>query len=401
MSSSPAAAYSVLSHQAIIDSAWERSIVPVLERKYPGATAQELRKARAHAYGGAIIQDLGYYPFGNRQFSDLVHYFRSGDFVRNLILEARDRDEYAFALGALAHYAADNIGHSLAVNPAVAMLYPKLRSEFGDKVAFGDSPSSHVKTEFAFDVVQVARGRYAPDAWHDFIGFEVAKDVLDRGFERTYAVRLKDIFVSVDLALGTYRHTVSGLIPEMTKVAWSQKREQILKHSPGMVRDRFVYRMTRRAYEQEWGREYERPGFFSRLLGWILRVVPKVGPFKALGFRTPTPEAERLFLQSFDATVARYGRLLLDAGAGGLPALVDTNLDTGEPSRAGRYRIADEAVAELLGKLAGRDLQSMDATLRNELITWWGSTVPDDSEVAAALSRMRGAKVPGATAAAN
>jgi hypothetical protein len=166
------------------------------------------------------MQDMGYYPFGSHFFTDLAHYVRSGDFVQALLRDSRDLNEYAFALGALAHYAADTNGHRLGINPVVPMLYPKLKRKYGDEVTYADAPAAHLKTEFGFDVLQIAKGRYASDAFHDFIGFEVSKPLLERVFPRIYSLELPDVFGALDLSLGTYRRTVSGLLPKMTKVAW-------------------------------------------------------------------------------------------------------------------------------------------------------------------------------------
>lgn len=186
------AGYSVLTHEAIIDQAWKDSIQPILLKRFPQATPEQLRVAHAHAYGGAIILDLGYYPFGNRFFTDAVHYVRSGDFIEALLLEAQDLNEYAFALGSVAHYVADNLGHSIGVNRAVPIMYPKLRARHGDTVTYVEDPTAHLKTEFGFDVLQLARGRYAPESHRDFIGFKVSKPVLARAFKRTYGLELKD-----------------------------------------------------------------------------------------------------------------------------------------------------------------------------------------------------------------
>src|SRR5690349_4436184 len=175
-------AYSVLTHEAIIDSLWDTTIKGLLFKRFPDSTPEQLVEAHAYAYGGSIIQDMGYYPFGSKLFTDLLHYVRSGDFVINLIHESQDLNEYAFSLGALAHYAADNTGHPLATNPGVSLLYPKLRAEFGNKVTYADDPLSHIKTEFAFDVLQVAKGHYASNSYHEFIGFKVAKPALQRAF---------------------------------------------------------------------------------------------------------------------------------------------------------------------------------------------------------------------------
>src|SRR5947207_8606462 len=218
-------AYSALAHEAIIDAAWDGSIVPALRARFH-PTGDELKRARAFAYGGSLIQDIGYYPFSSRFFGNLTHYVRSGDFVEALIGEAGDVTEYAFALGALAHYAADNTGHPLAVNRAVPVLYPKLRAQFGDEVEYADNPAAHLKTEFGFDVVQVARGKYASDAYHEFIGFEVSKPLLARAFRSVYGLELTDVFAALDTAIGTFRWTVSTTIPEMTKVAWQLKEQE-------------------------------------------------------------------------------------------------------------------------------------------------------------------------------
>ena len=96
---------------------WTDEIRPLLLKRYPGLSEEQITEAHAYTYGGAVIQDLGYYPFGSREFSDLVHYVRSGDFVLELLLESQDVDEYAFALGALSHYAPDIAGHPAVNQP--------------------------------------------------------------------------------------------------------------------------------------------------------------------------------------------------------------------------------------------------------------------------------------------
>jgi hypothetical protein len=346
--------YSVLTHEAIIDSAWDEGIKPLLMRRFPAATPDDLLHAHAFAYGGCIIQDMGYYPFGSKFFSDLTHYVRSGDFVGNLLKESQDLEEYAFALGALAHYAADNEGHPGAVNPAVPMEYPKLMRRFGKEVTYEDDPTAHIRVEFGFDVLQVARGQYAPQSYHDFIGFEVSKPVLERAFRDTYSLELTDVFKSVDLALGTYRRSVSAVIPEMTKTAWSMKKDDLVKARPGLTRRRFVYNLSKASYHKEWDREYERPGIGARILGFFLRIVPKVGPFKALAFKPPIPQTAAYFEASFNKTLNLYRSLLAEVRAGSL-RLANRNFDTGEPTEPARYDMADDAFAKLTVKLAGRD----------------------------------------------
>src|SRR6266581_2886500 len=88
-------AYSVLTHEEVVDLLWKDAIRPLLAQRFPDATPDDLKKAHAFAYGGSLIQDMGYYPFGNKYFSDLLHYVRSGDFVVNLIEESSSLNEFA------------------------------------------------------------------------------------------------------------------------------------------------------------------------------------------------------------------------------------------------------------------------------------------------------------------
>jgi hypothetical protein len=350
----PAHAYSVLSHEANIDAVWDDAIVPVLKQRFPRATADELVMSRAYAYGGCVIQDLGYYPFGSRFFSDLLHYVRSGDFVVRLIDDAKDVNELAFGLGALAHYAADANGHPLATNRAVPMVYPQLREKFGDRVTYAQSPKRHVLVEFSFDVVQVASGAFASDAYHKFIGFQVPMPALERAFRETYGLEMKDLFVDLDLAIGTYRHAVSEIIPEMTKVAWRDKRKEILKVAPQMQEAKFVFRLTRAEYEREYGVDYAKPKWYARVIGVMFKLLPKIGPFRPLSFKVPTPEAEQLFLESFTATQERYRGFLADARRGQLK-LQNLDLDTGYPAAPGEYVLADKTVAKLAKQLGKKE----------------------------------------------
>ncbi len=346
--------YSVLSHEAIIDSAYDKQIIPMLRKRFPNADSETLKNARAYAYGGCIIQDMGYYPFGSKWFSDLVHYVKTGEFVDNLIAEAQDPNEYAFALGALAHYVADTDGHPLATNRAVPLLYPKQARKVGRNVmTYEDFPVGHLQTEFAFDVLQVANGLYASDQYHAFIGFEVAKPLLERAFQKTYGLPLKDAFTgfkSLDLALGTYRRTVSKIIPEMTKVALATREKQLKQINPKFDRKTFRYLYTQRQYDKEYGSNYYRPGVRARLIAWFLLVVPKVGPFRALAFRQPTPEVDKLFLESLKVTIQQYQERLSQVAAGKLH-LANLNLDTGLPAKPGAYRMADETIRKLDEKL--------------------------------------------------
>jgi hypothetical protein len=362
--------YSVLTHEAIVDSVWNDSIEPLLKQRFPRATADDLRSAHAYAYGGCIIQDMGYYPLGSRFYTDLTHYVRSGDFVGAMLRDSLTLYEYAFALGALAHYASDTSGHPLGTNRAVPLLYPKLGRRYGKEVTYEDDPGAHLKTEFGFDVLEVAKGRYAPDTYHDFIGFQVAKPLLMRSFQQTYGLDLDDVFSTLDLAIGTYRKTVSVLIPKMTKVAWELKKDEIQKSQPGMTRQKFLYNLRRSEYEKAWGTQYQKPGVGSRMLALVIVVIPKVGPFSVLSFRTPTPEAEKFFMDSFNATLDRYRPLLASERAGRTQPS-DLNLDVGQPTVAGKYKLADDTYAKLVDQFAKKSFAGMPPDLRANVLAFY------------------------------
>jgi hypothetical protein len=363
-------AYAVLSHQAIIDAAWDEHIKPLLLKRKPGATQDELSEAQAYAYGGAIIQDMGYYPHGSHFFSDLTHYVRSGDFVEALLRDAGDLDEYAFALGALAHYAADNDGHRIGTNRAVPILYPKLQKKFGDSVPYEKDPLAHVKTEFGFDVLEVARERYAPEGYHDFIGFEVSEELLDQAFKETYGLELKDVLLDENKALNSYRHDVSKLIPKATRIAWALKQKEIKADIPDMTKKRFLYNLSRSNYEREWGKNYRKPNLGERFLAFIYLLLPKIGPLQVLQFRTPTPQTEQMFEASFNATLSRYRKLLGEVGDSHID-LPNDNFDVGENTGPGKYGLNDDAHAKLLGKLAERKFAGVPPELCQELLHFY------------------------------
>jgi hypothetical protein len=298
-------AYSVLTHEEIVDLMWADELRPLLLQRFPGLTDDQIREAHSYAYGGSVIQDLGYYPFGNKEFSNLTHYVRSGDFVSELIAESQDADEYAFALGALSHYIADIDGHP-AVNEAVALRYPKLRAKYGASVRYAQDTSAHLKTEFGFDTLQVAKNRYAPEQYHDFIGFQVSKPLLERVFPVVYGLQLTDVLKNEDLAVGSYRFFISTLIPKMTQVALETHKKDLMRETPDFDKQKFLYRLSRVDYERAWGNTYTRPGLGTRILATLLRLVPKIGPFKGLGFNNPTPKTEDLYIKSINTAAAIY-----------------------------------------------------------------------------------------------
>ena len=371
----PAAGYAVLTHQANIDSTWERCLMPAILKRYPGSTPEQLVDAKAYAYGGAIIQDMGYYPFGSVLFTNLTHYVRSGDFIRNLILEARDLNDYAFALGALAHYSADLDGHAEGTNRAVPLVYPELKAEYGDVVTYEQAPKQHGQLEFSFDVVQLASGKYHTQDYHQKIGFKVSKSPLERAFLKTYSLELGQVIVNVDLSIASYRFAVSQLIPMAARAVWHYKRKDIMQLSPGARRRDYMARNHPKAFRKEFGKEYQKPGFGARITSYFIRVLPKLGPLKPFAFKLPTPEAGKVFRASFRKVMASYcanvGRQPADTAAAPL-TLSNADFDTGHPTRAGEYGLADETYGEWLRKLAGKEFENLNPVARQNILTFYG-----------------------------
>lgn len=364
-----ASAYSVLTHEEIVDLLWTERLRPLLLSRYPGLSDDQIKEAHAYAYGGAVIQDLGYYPFGAVEFSNLVHYVRSGDFVRELILESQTADEFAFALGALAHYTSDITGHP-AVNHAVAIQYPKLRAKYGDSVTFANDRTAHLKTEFGFDMVQVARNRYASQQYHDFIGFQVSKPLLERVFPVVYGVELKDVLTHEDLAIGSYRFAISRTIPEMTKVALRTHKKDLMRETPNFAKQKFLYRLSRSGYEKEWGKDYTKAGFSTRILAILLRYMPKIGPLKALAFNNPTPRTEDLYFKSINTTVDQY-RVFLEEVRSNSLQLANCDFDSGKATKAAEYSLTDETYAKLLARLASRKFDQTTPGLRDDILHFY------------------------------
>jgi hypothetical protein len=364
-----APAYSVLTHEEIVDLLWTSEIRPLLLERYPGLSEDQIREAHAYAYGGAVIQDLGYYPFGSKEFSNLVHYVRSGDFVREMLLESQDADEYAFALGALSHYASDIAGHP-SVNEAVAIGYPKLRAKYGKSVRYAQDRNAHLRTEFGFDTVQVAKNRYASQQYHAFIGFKVSKPLLERVFPVVYGLELKDVLAHEDLAVGSYRFAISRLIPEMTQVALQTHKKDLMREKPNFAKKEFLYRLSRTGYEKEWGKDYKKPGVGTRILSTLLRYMPKVGPFKALAFKSPTPQTEDLYIKSINTTVDQYRAFLEEVRSGSL-VLANDDLDSGDETKAAEYSLADDSYAQLLTRLSDRQFAQTSPALRANILDFY------------------------------
>lgn len=367
--------YSVLTHEALIDVNWEKVLLPLLKQKYPHSTEAEFKEAHAYAYGGAVAPDMGYFPRGSRLFTDLIHYVRSGDFVRALLDDAQDLNEYAFALGVLCHYSADKYGHSIGINPAVPITYPKVENKFGSVVTYEDDPVSHVRMEFSFDVLQTARGNYATSTYHDFIGFKISRTALERSFFKTYGLKLNDLFHNTGRTIGTFRWIVKDLFPHITRAAWASKKNEISKANPGVNSRKFIYTVNRKDYYHNFSSKDEKPPVFGNVLSLFIRIAPKIGPLRVLKFRAPGAEAEKLFIQSFDTTDIFY-TLNISVLYSGNIILKNINFDTGVPTAPGEYKLTDKTYAELLRKLRSHQFDSVTVSLQQNILSFYKGYKP-------------------------
>jgi hypothetical protein len=296
----------------------------------------------------------------------LVHYVRTGDFVNALIDESENLNEYAFAIGLMSHYFADNYGHSMGTNRVVPLMFPHAREEYGDVVSYEEGKTKHIRVEFGFDVLQTAKGKYEPQAYHDFIGFKVSEPVLERALKKTYGLEVKDVFSNLSAAVSTFRFAVRNLIPEMTKDAWKVRRSFIYQLNPLVTKETFHYRMKRPSYRSEFGKFNLKSTFISI----ILSVLPKVGPLSALKFKEPTPEGEKIFEKSFNEIISHYGTELKKIETE-KPRLKNHDYDTGKKTEVGEYKLANETYDKLLFKLQKKNFLNVNSSLKKNLLDFY------------------------------
>jgi hypothetical protein len=366
-------AYSVLSHEAVVDASWKKSILPLLKERYPMATDSELRVAHSYAYGGCMMPDMGYFPFGAEYFTNLAHYVRTGDFVSALLSESQNLNEFAFSLGALCHYVADKYGHSLGTNHVVPLVYPKLKAQYGDIVTYEENPMAHSRVEISFDVLQVARGNYASPEYHDFIGFNVDTAVLERAFVKTYGEDINTVFGDFPLAVGTFRWSVRSLLPTLTRAAWVLRKSDIKKTNPSANSRSFHYKMRRRDYYAEFGKKYQRPGFKAQLIAFLIRILPKVGPLRAFKFKDPGPQGEKLFIASFDSVLVHYSDALAELRHKRVLTLPNIDYDTGKPTTMGEYGLADKTYGQLVQKLQDNKFFDLSRPLKQNILSFYNT----------------------------
>lgn len=396
--SRPGAAYSLLTHEQLIDLTWQDSIVPLLKSRYPNLTLSDLDMARSYAYGGCVIQDIGYYPFGDRSFSDLTHYVRSGDFVVNLFRNAQNANEMAFAIGALSHYIGDSIGHSEATNLAVPIEFPKLRARYGDSVSYAEGKHAHVQTEFAFDINEIAHHRVAPLRYLRHIGFRVSMRQLAQAFYQTYGLT-ENFKGRRRINVRDYRFAARTFIPRIAYAVTLLHRS----HEPPDPTTPEVIELGKESAEvarkNNWDFYRRKPGIETHLLAALLFILPKVGPLALVNVKGPTIRTEadyahsvavsitslRSILTHFTPEAARYkGPIpplasLTRPYSRGLRSrdpnhpLPNRDLDTGKVVEPGGYPLTDSTYADLLHKLVQDPKQAIPPGIKDDVQQYYSN----------------------------
>jgi hypothetical protein len=370
LASTPAIPYSVQTHQELIDLAWKHSIRPILLKQYPTLTEAQLQEAHAFAYGGSAIQDFGYYPFGNAFFSDLTHYVRSGDFVISLLRNAHTADELAFAIGSLSHYIGDTVGHSAAVNLSVPVEFPRLEKKYGANVNYAQDPHAHVQTEFAFDINQLSKRRFAPSEYTKFVGLEVPRDLLRKAFFETYGLNLPDIIGTKETSIRIYRYAVRRFLPNIARAETLLHKKSFPEDIPSPDLDDLRNDLVQASTDNNWEAYRKKPGVTSHLYaGWIY-ILPKVGTLKMLAIKGPTQQTEALYIKSVNRSIKalRFVLTNFDHIERYIP---NRDLDTGLVVKPGGYPLADKTYAILLERITQHPEKVVPLQLKHDLTAYY------------------------------
>jgi Zinc dependent phospholipase C len=405
-------AYSLLTHEQLIDLTWQDSIVPLLLSRYPDLTPAQLEEARAYAYGGCVIQDIGYYPYGDMMYSNLTHYVRSGDFVVSLFRNAESADELAFAIGALSHYIGDTIGHATATNLAVSVEFPKLRAKYGRSVNYAQGRHQHVQAEFAFDIDEIAHHRVAPVHYLRHIGLQVSVRQLAVAYYQTYGIT--EDFTGTHkhrFNVSGYRFAVRLFIPRIAYAVTLLHRNHEPAEANSPERIEMDKEVAAVATENNWQTYRRKSGIGTYALAGIIFITPKIGPLKMVAIKGPTETTEADYLHSVVLSVAALRRRLASftppaslrshtanaiskatqaplPPAQPLPAnspvgpiphpandphhpLPNRDLDTGFAVQPGGYSLTDSTYADLLHRLTRSPTQPIPPGIKEDILAYY------------------------------
>jgi hypothetical protein len=406
----PVFAYSLLTHEQLIDLAWKDSIVPLLLSRYPGLSPQQLDQARAYAYGGCVIQDIGYYPFGDASFSNLTHYVRSGDFVISLFRNAHSANELAFAIGALSHYVGDSIGHSQATNLAVPIEFPQLRARFGPQVNYAEGKHQHVQTEFAFDINEIAHHRFAPLRYLRHIGLQVPIKQLALAYYQTYG--LTENFSATQgrrFNVNAYRFATRSFIPRIAYAVTllHHNSEPADLDTPEAIEIR--KQVAEVDLENNWRLYRRKAGIGTYTLAGLLFILPKFGSLKLVSVKGPNADTEADYMRSVNYSETTLRRLLArftppsNSGStstiqpsvnlasvsshaqNSAPAIDDLrshdplhplpnrDLDTGRIVEPGGYPLTDSTYADLLHRITLQPDQPIPPDIKRDIEAYYAN----------------------------
>ena len=364
-----AGAYSVLTHEELIDLTWRDSIRPLLLERYPGLTDVQLREAKANAYGGCVIQDLGYYPFGNALFSDLLHYVRTGDFIRALFRDAKNANETAFAIGALSHYYGDTLGHPEAINVAVGKEFPELAAKYGPNVNYAEGPHQHVRAEFAFDIDGIVQHRMAPERYLDHVGFEVPVQLLGKAFYETYGLHLNDFFGTHRPTMRGYSYSVRSFLPRVAYAETLLYRKRMPSDVSTPELDELKQQIAALSAAEHWERYRSHPGFGTHLLAGLIFILPKVSVLSDLKLRAPSQSAEQDYVKSLLGSASVFRETLAHAASSG--SIPNKDLDTGDMVYPGTYPLEDYAYADLLHWMTRNPASPIPFGIKRDLLAYF------------------------------
>ena len=402
-------AYSLLTHEQLIDLTWADSIVPLLLSRYPNLTPAQLEEARAYAYGGCVIQDIGYYPFGDHSFSNLTHYVRSGDFVVNLFRNAGNADELAFAVGALSHYIGDSIGHSEATNRAVSIEFPKLAAKYGPFVNYAEGEREHVQAEFAFDINEIAHHRMAPVHYLRHVGLQVPVRQLALAYYQTYGLT-EDFTASRGRRFNVrgYRFAVHSFIPRIAYAVTLLQRNHEPVEPDTPERLEMNQEVAAIAAANNWQAYRRRAGIGTYALAVLIFIAPKVGPLKMVAVKGPTQTTDADYLHSVVLSAAALRQRLagftppagttstasiaVSRGVHSQPILPmpansrrqvahpardrrhplpNRDLDTGRVVQPGGYSLTDSTYAQLLHSLTRNPAQPIPPGIKEDIQAYY------------------------------
>jgi hypothetical protein len=407
-----AAAYSLLTHEQLIDLTWDDSIVPLLLSRYPGLTQAQLNEARAYAYGGCVIQDIGYYPFGDPSFSDLTHYVRSGDFVVNLFRNAKDADELAFAIGALSHYVGDSIGHPLATNIAVPEMFPKLRCKYGRSVSYAEGEHQHVQVEFGFDIDELSHHHMAPLHYLRHIGLKVPVKQLALAYYQTYGLTTDFAGPRHRFNVREYRFAVRTFIPRIAfAVTVLHRRHE--PPEPDTPEAAVIEKEIATVSTQEGWQQYRHSaGIVTYMLAGVLFILPKVGPLRLAAVKNPTPTTDADYMHSLAVSLAAlrrdlarftppadrrahpatialiktvhpdeipsttlaHGPIAPPRPLDGRHPLPNLDLDTGKVVQPGGYPLTDVTYAHLLHRLTRNTSRKIPSGIKQDVLNYYANS---------------------------